>query len=395
MTSAERRSSIAITLIYAFRMLGIFLVLPVFALETRSLPGGNNALLVGIALGGIGLTQAIFQTPFGIASDRFGRKRTIAVGLLLFIAGSIVCALSTTMAHLIIGRCLQGTGAISAATTAMLSDQTRAIVRTKALALVGISIAIMFSLSLVIASPLTHWLGFFGLFWVIAILGVLALLNLIFIVPKEVACRQESTSNWWGNIQLVFRDRTLRRLNFGVFILHATQLSMWMAVPDLLVRSGILLNNQWHVYLPAVILATLVMGSGLFRLERKGYQRGVYLAAIALMGFVELALLIINHSMAHPSPWLLATVLFLFFTSLNSLEALQPSWVSRQAPKNASGAALGIYNSLQSVGLFMGGFVGGILVKYYGASTLFGACTIAMIIWLFVAWQIKAVSAKL
>ncbi len=385
MTALERRASFSLASIFAARMLGLFLVLPVFALEAARYPGGSDPARVGLAMGIYGLTQAILQLPFGTASDRLGRKRVIIFGLLVFAAGSFVAAWAPDLDWLIVGRSLQGAGAVSAAVTALLADQTRDEVRTKAMALVGGSIGLMFALSLVLAPTLA---GLFGLHGLFSITGALALLCIAIIAwwnPPEPVQHKNLPR---GRLAEVLNHGPLLRLNVGVFVLHAVQLAMWMAVPSLLVDAGVAKTQHWHVYLPAVLASFVVMGGTLFPLERRGYLRAVFLGAVGLVGLVQISLLLLAG--AHPGVVLLAVLLFAFFCGFNVLEASQPSMVSRIAPPHARGAAMGVYNTLQSLGLFAGGAVGGWLTKNVGMQGLFATCAGLMLVWLVVAWPMRA-----
>lgn len=389
MTATERRASASLASIFALRMLGLFLVLPVFALEAARYPGGDDPARVGMAMGIYGLTQGVLQIPFGIASDWWGRKRVIIAGLLLFALGSFVAAWAPDLNWLIAGRSLQGAGAISAAVTALLADATRDEVRTKAMALVGASIALMFALSLVIAPLLAGYIGLHGLF---ALTGALALGGIAVVlwwVPPEPL---DHVNRPRGSVAEVLKDAALLRLDFGVFVLHAVQLAMWVAIPALLVAAGLDKSQHWQVYLPAVLASFGVMGMTLFPLERRGYLRAVFLGAVGLIFVVQLGLLwAASHTApeAHSLSWL-ALLLFLFFCGFNVLEASQPSMASRVAPAHARGAALGVYNTLQSLGFFAGGAVGGWVTKTHGAQGLFLLCGGLMLLWLLVAWPMKA-----
>ncbi len=383
MTPLERRASGSLAAIFALRMLGLFLVLPVFALEARQYPGGGDPALVGLAMGMYGLTQAFLQFPLGLASDRLGRKRVIVFGLLVFAAGSFIAAAAGSLVWLLIGRALQGAGAVSAAVTALLADQTRDEVRTKGMALVGASIGLMFALSLVAAPLLVARIGLGGLF---ALTGVLALAGIAVVlwwVPPEPRQHQATPR---GRLSEVLAHSALLRLNFGVFVLHTVQLAMWMAVPALLVQAGLPREHHWWVYLPAVLASFVVMGATLFPLERRGYLRAVFLVAIGLVGLVQGGLLLASGA---PSLGWLAVLLFLFFCGFNVLEASQPSMISRVAPPQARGAALGVYNTLQSLGLFAGGALGGALVKTVGAHGLFIATAGLSLLWLAAAWRLQ------
>ena len=385
MTPAERRASGALASIYALRMLGLFLVLPVFALQARHYPGGDNAALVGLAMGIYGLTQALLQVPLGMASDRIGRKPVILGGLTLFAIGSAVAAWAPSLTWLAIGRALQGGGAISAAVTALLADLTRDSVRTKSMALVGISIALMFALSLVAAPVLAEHIGLSGLFLLTAGLALTGMAVVAWVVPPEpplpgVAGR--------GSLREVLRDPELLRVDLGVFVLHAVQIAMWMAVPALLVQAGLDAQHHWQVYLPAVIGSLLVIGGLLFRLERKGYFRAVYLGSILLIVLVQLGFLFTLQDSA-PSLWLSGILLTLYFVGFNTQEASQPSLASRLAAPHQRGAALGVYNTLMSLGIFAGGSLGGLVVQQWGGSGIFVASTVLMASWLLLAWPMR------
>lgn len=389
MTATERRASASLASIFALRMLGLFLVLPVFVLEAARYPGGSDPARVGLAMGIYGLTQGFLQIPFGIASDWWGRKRVIISGLLVFALGSFIAAWAPDLNWLIAGRSLQGAGAISAAVTALLADSTRDVVRTKAMALIGGSIALMFALSLVAAPLLAGAIGLHGIF---ALTGSMALAGIVVVLwwtPAEPLVHVKQPR---GRIGEVLKNAALLRLDFGVFVLHAVQLAMWMAIPKLLVDAGLDKALHWQVYLPAVLASLVVMGATLFPLEKRGYLRAVFLGAVGLIFLVQLGLL--WAALHTVSPWfglgLLGALLFLFFCGFNVLEASQPSLASRVAPAPARGAALGVYNTSQSLGFFAGGAVGGWIVKAHGAAGLFEVCGGLMLLWLLVAWPMKA-----
>ena len=359
MTSAELRASGSLALIFALRMLGLFLVLPVFALEARHYAGGDDPAMVGLALGLYGLTQALFQLPLGIASDRFGRKKVIVLGLLVFAVGSLVAALADSLLGLMWGRALQGAGAVSAAVTALLADLTRESVRTKAMAMVGGSIALMFSVALV----------------------------LVWVVPPEPAQRSDLPR---GRFADLLQHGDLLRLNAGVFVLHTVQMAMWVAVPTLLVQAGLLKAAHWQVYLPTVLLSFVALG-GLFRLERKGQLRAALLLCIVLILLVQLGLGALTWLGDTPTLWPLALALLVFFIGFNMLEATQPSLISRMAPDSLRGAALGAYNTLQSLGLFAGGAVGGLLARHGSLTGVFVATSVLCVLWLLLTWPLQPV----
>lgn len=380
MTSSERRASLSLASVFALRMLGLFLVLPVFMLEARHYPGGDDPGLIGLAMGAYGLTQALMQMPLGLASDRWGRKRIIVLGLLVFAIGSLVAALAPSVTWLLIGRAIQGAGAVSAAVTALLADLTRDSVRTKGMALVGASIGLMFALSLLLAPPLAGALGLAGVFGLTTVLALAGVAVVLWWTPAEPPQTTTAARGRWTE---VVAHPALWRLYLGVFVLHSVQLAMWMAVPALLTQTGLAQPSHWQVYLPAVLASFVLMG-GLFALERRGHLRTVLRLAVLLLLLVQVGFVAVAFS--GPALWPLAVLLFLFFVAFNMLEASQPSLVSRLAPAVSRGAALGVYNTMQSLGLFVGGALGGALVNWGGTQMLFMACAGAALVWLLLGW---------
>ncbi len=380
MTPAERRASLSLAGIFALRMLGLFLVLPVFALEAARYPGGDDPALVGLAMGIYGLTQALMQVPLGLASDRVGRKKVIVIGLLVFALGSVIAALAGSVQMLIVGRAIQGAGAVSAAVTALLADLTRDEVRTKGMALVGISIAAMFALSLVAAPPLAAAIGLGGLFWITTALTLAGIAVVLWLTPAEPVQHADEPR---GRLADVWLHPHLWRLDLGVFVLHTVQMAMWVVVPALLVQAGLPKAQHWHVYLPAVLASFFMLGA-LFAAERRGQLRAVLRLGIALLCVVQLALLWL--APRAPGLWTLGAALLFFFIAFNLLEAMQPSLISRLAPAHARGAALGVYNTLQSLGLFAGGALGGWLVKAGGPTAVLVATSLLAALWLALGW---------
>ena len=387
MTRQELRSSGSLALIFALRMLGLFLVLPVFALEAQHYAGGNDPAMVGLALGMYGLTQAVFQLPLGLASDRFGRKKVIIVGLLVFALGSLVAALADSLMGLVWGRALQGAGAVSAAVTALLADLTRDSVRTKAMAMVGGSIALMFSLALVLSPLLAGWVGLSGIFWITLALTLAGMAAVLWVVPPEPLQHTAMPRGRFADL-LAYPD--LLRLNAGVFVLHTVQMAMWVAVPTLLVQAGLVKTAHWQVYLPAVLLSFAALGR-LFAMERKGQLRSALLLAIVLVLLVQAGLGALTLAGDAPSLWLLGAAMLVFFIGFNMLEATQPSLVSRMAPDRLRGAALGAYNTLQSLGLFAGGVLGGWLSRHGSLTGVFAATALLCVVWLVVTWPLQPI----
>ncbi|MDR2188535.1 MAG: MFS transporter [Azonexus sp.] len=373
MSPQERRAGAALAAIFALRMLGLFLILPVFAVFAPSLPGGNDPSLVGLALGAYGLTQAALLIPFGVASDRWGRKPVIVGGLLLFVIGSFVAAAAHDIYWVIAGRVLQGAGAISAAVTALAADLTREENRTKVMAMIGSSIGLVFALSLVGAPLLYGWIGMHGLFALIGVLALLAIAVLLAAVPPPPPPSPARLP-----LRRVLADGELLKLNFGIGALHVIQMAMWVVLPGALTQAGGLpAPEHWKVYLPAVLASFLVMVPAIIAAEKKNRMRPVFAAAVALIAVVQLALYLFGGSLAG-----LAVCLLLFFVAFNILEATLPSLVSRTAPAEAKGAALGVYNTTQSIGLFIGGALGGLLAKHWGSAAVYAACVVLALIWL-------------
>lgn len=377
MTPEERRAGASLASIFALRMLGLFLILPVFSVYAKTLPGGDNLALVGFALGAYGLTQAFFQIPYGIASDYFGRKLVIVIGLLIFALGSFVAAWAPDMTWIIVGRVLQGAGAISAAVTALAADLTREEHRTKVMAMIGSSIGLVFALSLVGAPLLYGWIGMGGLFIMTGVLALAAIVLLLKAVPPAPPPHGHEKLP----LRRVIFDADLLRLNLGIFVLHMVQMAMFVVLPHALVdHGGLDAAAHWKVYLPAVLVSFAIMVPAIIAAERKDKMRPVFLAAVGLLVVVQGGLYLL-----HESLWVLALWLLLFFVAFNVLEATLPSLVSRTAPPAAKGAALGVYNTTQAVGLFIGGAAGGYIAQHFGDNAVFAACTGLVLIWLAVA----------
>ncbi|MFM1880414.1 MAG: hypothetical protein RLZZ344_648 [Pseudomonadota bacterium] len=386
-TPQERRVSLSLASVYGLRMLGLFLVLPVLAVGARDLPGGDDAALIGLAMGIYGLTQACLQIPFGLASDRWGRKPVIIFGLLVFALGSLLAAVATNLPVLIAGRALQGAGAISAAVSAFLADLTREEVRARAMALVGASIGLSFALSLVIAPPLFGIAGLSGLFVLTGVLAVTAAVAVWRMPDPPVQGENESPSGpGW---RALAQDPQLGRLNLGIFCLMAIQTAMFVAIPSALDSLGMPLADHWQVYLPLLALAFLSIIPAIFWAEKYGRFRPVFLGAIVFLGIAMIVFLSAGHSFV---VWLVA--IWAFFAGFNLLEALLPSWVSRVAPRRVRGLALGIYNTSQSLGLFLGGVVGGLALRIFGVNGIFWVCGALLLFWGMMASGLREIGRR-
>jgi predicted MFS family arabinose efflux permease len=378
MTPGERRSVSTLAVIMTFRMLGLFMILPVFALYAADLDG-VTPVLIGLAIGIYGLTQALLQLPFGMLSDRFGRKPVITAGLLIFAAGSVIAALATTIEGIIIGRALQGSGAIAAALMALAADLTREEHRTKAMAFIGVSIGMAFALAMVLGPLLNHWIGVPGIFWVIACLALLGIALLHLAVPTPAHSRfhrdAEAVPGQFGRL---LRDPHLLRLDIGIFLLHAQLSSLFIAFPLILKNEvGLASVHHWWVYLPVMLLAMGLMVPFIIMAEKRRRFKQVFLAAIAGLALAQIGLLVLPHALLS-----IILLLLLFFTAFNLLEASLPSLVSKTAPVTGKGTAMGIYSTAQFLGIFVGGLGGGWVHQHYGMSAefLFGA--VLALVWL-------------
>ena len=387
LSPTERRASMALAGLFAARMLGLFLLLPVFAVAAKGLPGGDDPFRIGLAMGMYGLTQAFMQIPFGLASDRWGRRPVVLGGLLLCVAGSVVCALSNDIDWIPVGRAIQGSGAISAAVTAWLADATRPEVRTRAMAMVGGSIGLSFAVSLVVAPLIVGAGGLAGLFWTIALLGVVCLAVARFVVPVVALAPKPAKP---ARAMHVLTHLDLLRLNFGVFCLHLIQVAMFVVVPPLFIKEGGLTSAElWKVYLPVILGSFVFMVPAVFVAEKHRAHRAMLRLAVAGLVVVCALLPAASHGF-----YTLALGLTGFFVMFNVLEALQPSLVSRVAPPELKGLALGFYNTSQAAGLFLGGALGGALVMWGGPAAVFWSAAALSALWLVVTWGLSPLGAK-
>jgi MFS family permease len=389
MSPIELRATAGLAGIYGLRMLGMFIILPVFAFYAEHLPGGVSYTLVGIALGAYGLTQAILQIPFGWLSDRIGRKPVIYIGLILFAIGSFVAASATDIYVVILGRVIQGAGAISAAVMALAADLTREEHRTKAMAAIGMTIGATFALSLIIAPALNRVIGVPGIFAMTGVLALLAMVVVFRIIPDPVISRFHSdTEASAGRFQNVLRNPQLLRLDFGVFALHATLMALWLVVPLSLRTTGLAADHHWQVYLPVLLLSMVLIVPAIIYGEKKAKLKQVFVISVAVLLASQVML-----AYAFDSLWGTTLALLVFFTAFNLLEATLPSLISKIAPVGAKGTAIGVYSSVQFLGAFVGATAGGYLYQHYGASALYAFCGALLTLWLIFAVTMKAPAA--
>ncbi|MES1981745.1 MAG: MFS transporter [Pseudomonadota bacterium] len=389
MTPVERRASVGLAGIYGLRMLGLFIILPIFALYAEHLPGGDSHLLIGIALGAYGLTQAILQIPAGWMSDRYGRKPVIYAGLILFAIGSFIAASADNIYWVIAGRVIQGAGAINAAVMALTADLTREEHRTKAMAMIGITIGITFSISLVLSPILYHYIDVPGIFALTGVLAVLAMLVVAFVIPNPLITRFHSETEASGKrLGEVLRNKDLLRLDFGIFSLHAILMSVFMQVPFVLKDNGLAAAQHWYVYLPVMLAAFMLMVPPIIIAEKKAKMKQVFIASISLAALGQLALMLLQHSV-----WGVAFALLLFFTAFNVLEATLPSMISKIAPLAAKGTAMGVYSSVQFLGAFFGAAMGGLLMQYFDGNAVIAFALVLLMLWLVVASTMRSPAA--
>ena len=385
MSPLELRGSASLALIFFLRMFGLFLILPVFALYARDLEG-STPTLIGIGLGIYGLTQASLQIPFGMLSDKLGRKPVILTGLILFIAGSLIAGFSDNIYVTIIGRALQGAGAVASAIMALAADLTREQHRTKAMAMIGMSVGLAFSLSFVVGPALVGSLKLSGLFFVTATLALISIIVLFTLVPtpdlSEV--HGETTVNL-GLLKTVLTDYRLLGFDLGIFVLHMILMANFVVIPAVLYDTlGIASSQHWLVYLPVLLLSLFMIVPFIIMADRKKLTNVFYTGAICLLLLAELLL-----AMFSQYKWPVFIFLTLFFVAFNYLEASLPSLISKSVQANRKGTALGIYSTSQFLGTFLGGLSGGILYQHFQAMGVFLLCAFAALIWLFFNYLIN------
>jgi len=387
MSPTEKRATLSIASIFSTRMLGLFMIFPVFALFAEQTFAQATGLMIGIAMGIYGLTQAALQIPFGMLSDRWGRKPLIIIGLLIFMLGSVICAMAETIEWMIAGRAVQGMGAVAAVLMASVADLVSEKFRLRAMSVVGITIGLSFTLSLVAGPLLSEWVGVRGIFWVTALLGALAIFLVVYAVPKiEASAFQRETQADPGQFKAVLKNKELLRLDFGVFVLHAILTAMFVAVP-LLIRdqAGLGSLHHWELYLPVMLLSFLLMVPFVIQAESKGRMKPVFVGAVWTLMLMQLAFMFLAQGY-----WSLFFLLLIFFTAFNLLEATLPSLVVKLSPADKKGTASGVYSSSQFLGAALGGALGGLSYDGFGIEGVFGFSAMAAVMWGLVASRMPA-----
>ena len=381
MERQELRAAGSLAAVFSVRLLGLFMIYPVFAVYARGLTGATP-YLIGEALGIYGLSQGLLQIPFGLLSDRIGRKVMIVIGLLLFAAGSAVAAMSTSIGGVIIGRVLQGSGAVGSVILALVADLTAEENRTKAMATVGISIGASFMLALIAGPIVASFIGVSGIFWLMVGLALVGIAITQFVVPSPRRVRvHRDAETVPGMIGSVLRNSELLRLDFGIFALHAMLTASFLVVPGLLRGTlDVSVHNQWIVWLPVLVVSVAVMVPAIIVAEKHRRMKGVFVASVFAL-VVSQAMLYFGAG----NVFVLLAALVVFFSAFNIMEASLPSLITKAAPPDAKGTATGIYSSSQFLGIFVGGVVGGWAHQHGGVDGLFALTIAIALLWLLAA----------
>ncbi|WP_213713200.1 MFS transporter [Cedecea lapagei] len=384
MTPVELRATWGLGTVFSLRMLGMFMVLPVLTTWGMALQGASEAL-IGLAIGIYGLAQAVFQIPFGLLSDRIGRKPLIVGGLAIFVLGSVIAALTDAIWGVILGRALQGSGAIAAAVMALLSDLTREQNRTKAMAFIGVSFGVTFAIAMVLGPIITQALGLQALFWMIAVLASCGILITIWLVPNSkthVLNRESGMVK--GCFRKVMMEPKLLKLNFGIMCLHIMLMSTFVALPGQLEQAGFPAAQHWKVYLCTMLISFVSVVPFIIYAEVKRRMKHVFVGCVAVLLIAEIVLW-----GAGPHFWDLVIGVQLFFLAFNLMEAILPSLISKESPAGYKGTAMGIYSTSQFIGVAIGGSLGGWLNGLFDSQTVFLAGAVLAMVWLFVSWTMQ------
>lgn len=384
MNALEWRVALSLSAVYAVRMLGLFMILPVFSLYADNF-AGSTEFLTGLAIGIYGLTQALFQIPLGLASDRIGRKPVIIGGLLIFALGSVVAALADSIWLIIIGRTLQGMGAIAAATMALAADLTREEYRARIMAFIGMSIGASFMIAMIVGPLLNAWAGLPGIFWVTMGLALSGILLILFAVPQPVQIRSHRDAGILrGYIGKTLQNKSLLRMNLGVFILHLIMTANFLVIPQLLEQQLAFPSvEHWKIYLPVFLLSFLLAVPMIILAEKKRKIKSVLLFAVGLLIASELLM-----ALGYSHNYLLIFAFLVFFVGFNFLEAVQPSLVAKYSAVDTKGTAMGIFSSAQFFGIFIGGTAGGLIDQHFGISGVFTFSAVMATAWLAISFSL-------
>nr|WP_238484779.1 MFS transporter [Rahnella bonaserana] len=380
MTPQESRATWGLGTVFSLRMLGMFMVLPVLTTYGMKLSGASETL-IGIAIGIYGLAQAIFQIPFGLLSDRVGRKPLIVFGLVIFCIGSIVAASTESIWGVIIGRALQGSGAIAAAVMALLSDLTREQNRTKAMAFIGISFGITFAIAMVLGPIITHAWGLHALFWAIAVLTIFGIIITVAVVPSPAThILNRESSMVKGSFGKVLSNAKLLKLNFGILCLHVLLMSSFVVLPQVMEHAGFPPSEHWRVYLVTMLTSFVAVIPVIIYAEKKRHMKQVFMGCVAVLLLAEIVLWAAGLHL-----WAVIAGIQLFFLAFNVMEAILPSLISKESPAGYKGTAMGLYSTSQFIGVAIGGSLGGYVYGQAGAGAVFLVCAAIAVIWLLVS----------
>ena len=380
----EKKAAFSLASVFGVRMLGLFMILPVFAIYGEQLTG-YSPMWLGLDIGAYGLTQALLQIPMGILSDKFGRKPVILAGLVVFLIGSVIAAMSDTIYGVVLGRSVQGMGAIASAILALAADLSREEQRPKVMATIGMCIGLSFTLAMILGPIVADVFGLSGLFWFTGLLTIIAMFMIQFMVPNSVnkAPRGDSVA-LPAQILTLIRHPQLSRLNWGVFILHMALTACFVTLPKQFIASGLALENHWQIYLPTLLGSFFLMVPFMIIAIKKQKETPMFSAAVTLLTVALFSLWLLPTGF-----WSLVLSMVLFFTAFNYLEATMPSILSRIAPAGLKGSVMGVYSSSQFLGAFVGGILGGFIASQYGEQTIFLVMAIASLVWLLLTFGMQ------
>lgn len=384
MSASEKKATWSLASVYALRMLGLFMILPVLPLFAEQLEGSTPAL-IGLAMGIYGLPQVLLQIPFGLLSDKFGRKKIILIGLSLFFIGSVIAALSSTIYGVLIGRAFQGAGAVSAVVMALVADLTQEVHRTKAMAMIGASIGASFGIGMVAGPIISGFGGVQMVFAATAVLTLLAMLSVLYVVPNPQKSKLHRDAEFVPEQAMsALKNPDLLRLDYGIFVQHLLLMAIFVVVPSLMRQAGLQAGQEWQVYLPVFATSMAVMIPFIILAEKKRKMKAVFLGAVAVLALSTLGL-----SFLHDDLISIIGFLWVFFCGFNLLEATLPSLISKTAPADLKGTAMGAYSSSQFMGLFLGGALGGWFNGRYGVTAVFLFCAVMAFSWFLVSLTMK------
>ncbi|MBS3797251.1 MFS transporter [Pseudoalteromonas sp. BDTF-M6] len=384
LNSVEKRAALSLASVFAFRMLGLFMLMPVLAIYGQDL-SGFSPLWIGLAIGAYGLTQALLQIPMGWLSDRFGRKRIIIAGLIIFTLGSVIAALAESMYMLTLGRALQGMGAIASALLALAADLSRDEQRPKVMAVIGMSIGMSFAIAMLLGPMVAASFGVSGIFWLTAALALVGMAIVVWLVPSAVnRAPKGETSVTLADVGKLIRHPDLARLDLGVLFLHLTLTTIFVSLPPQLIKDGLPAAQHWQLYIPVFILSFVLMVPMMIVAVAKQKEKTLFLVAI-LMLIASMLGLVIGAS----SVYMIALCMVLYFIAFNFLEATMPALVSRQSPANQKGSAMGVFSSSQFIGAFLGGILGGFVAQRGTPEMVFAAAALVGLIWFVIAVKMR------